>query len=297
VLRCREFTQAEGQMFIFDDQKQSYEGFERVKNNVLPFWTSTLQKSESEPSKITLEDAMKKKYLKNKAYAFTLNLAYNLFKNLGIPEDKIRLRQHHDDEKAFYADDAWDIEIELNSFGWTEVCGVHDRTNYDLSKHGEFSKKDLSARNENNEKKIPHVLEIAFGTDRPTFAILDLFYTQDKEKQQDILRIPAHIAPVKVSILSLVKKDGLLEITEEIFNDLKTEFECMIDHSGSIGRRYARNDEIGTPFCITIDYDTKEKGIVTVRERDSAEQKRIKIGDCKKIIEELISGKIKFKNI
>jgi len=282
-------------MFIFDDQKQSYAGFERVKDNKLPLWTSHLQKENKEPMIISLEDAMEHKFLKNKAYAFTLNLAYVLFKNLGIPENKIRLRQHHDDEKAFYADDAWDIELELNSFGWTEVCGVHDRTDYDLKKHAEFSKKELVARNEANEKKVPHVLEIAFGTDRPTFALLDIFFKQDKEKQQDTLTIPAHIAPVKVAVLSLVKKDGIAEIAEDIFNDLKTEFEATIDHSGSIGRRYARNDEIGTPFCITVDYDTKTDGTVTIRERDSCAQKRIPSKDCKETIAKLISGKIKFE--
>jgi glycyl-tRNA synthetase len=284
-------------MFIFDDQKQNYEGFERVKHNKLPLWTSHLQKENKEPTIVSLEDAMEHKFLKNKAYAFTLNLAYMLFKNLGIPESKIRLRQHHDDEKAFYADDAWDIELELNSFGWTEVCGVHDRTDYDLKKHTEFSKKELVARNEANEKKVPHVLEIAFGTDRPTFALLDMFFKQDKEKQQDTLTIPAHIAPVKVAVLSLVKKDGIAEIAEDIFNGLKIEFEATIDHSGSIGRRYARNDEIGTPFCITVDYDTKTDGTVTIRERDSCAQKRIQSKDCRETITKLISGKIKFEQI
>jgi len=297
VLRSREFTQAEGQIFIFEEQKQDYEKFENIKNDIMPIWSEELQEKKLEPSLISLDEALKRGYLKNKAYAWTLNLAYKLFKNLGISDEYIRLRQHCSDEKAFYADDAWDIELKLNSFGWTEVCGVHDRTDYDLTKHEQHSKTSLQARNENNEKKTPHVLEIAFGTDRPTFALLDIFYSFDKEKNQDILKIPEHIAPVKVSILPLVKKDGLKEIAQELYLELKPQLETTIDFSGSIGRRYARNDEIGTPYCITIDYETKEKNTVTIRNRDTCEQKRIKIDECLKIIKNLIQKKINFADI
>ncbi|MBN2881560.1 glycine--tRNA ligase [Candidatus Woesearchaeota archaeon] len=302
VLRSREFTQAEGQLFIFEEQKQDFEKFDDVKSDIMPMWSAKLQEENKEPLNISLEEAFNNKFLKNKAYAWTLNLAYRLFKNLGIPENRIRLRQHCDDEKAFYADDAWDIELKLSSFGWTEVCGVHDRTSYDLNKHSEHSGKNLQARNEQNEKKTPHVLEIAFGTDRPTFALLDIFYSYDEEKKQDTLKIPAHIAPVKVSVLPLVKKDGLSETAKEIYSELREIFECTYDHAGSIGRRYARNDEIGTPFCLTIDYDTLDKespnfGTVTIRERDTCEQKRINKKTCKEIIEKLISNKIKFSDI
>ena len=297
VLRSREFTQAEGQLFIFDEQKQKFEKFEQIKNNILPLWDEQSQENNEEPKNITLEEAIQKKILKNKAYAWTLNLAYMLFKNMGIPESHIRLRQHGQDEKAFYADDAWDIELKLQSFGWTESCGVHDRTDYDLTKHSEHSKTNLQARNEQNEKKTPHVLEIAFGTDRPTFALLDIFYKYDQEKKQDTLRIPAKIAPVKISILPLVKKDGLKEIAQDLYEDIKQEFESTIDFSGSIGRRYARNDEIGTPYCITIDYDTKEKKTVTIRERDSCKQKTIPIASAKNLVKQLINEEIKFEDI
>jgi len=222
---------------------------------------------------------------------------YNLFINMGLPPEKIRLRQHGDDEKAFYADDAWDVEIKLNSFGWTEVCGVHDRTDYDLRQHAKASGEKLEARNDaTGKKEVPHVLEIAFGTDRPTFALMDIFYLYDEKKQQDTFIIPPRMAPLDCAVFPLVNKEDLPVIAKKLHDELKEAgLITVYDHSGSIGRRYARMDEVGTPYCITVDFDTLKDGTVTVRERDSTKQVRVKKEDVTGFIKDLLSGNKNFQ--
>lgn len=312
ILRQREFTQAEGQLFLFKDQKNNFEKFELVKDLKLPMMYYDLEKKtyvqynrEGGPS-VTLGQAIEKRLLKNKAYAWTLALAYNLFINMGIPTEKIRMRQHEADKMAFYADDAWDVEIQLNTFGWFEVCGVHDRTDYDLTQHAKFSKQKLEARNEETkQKETPHVLEIAFGTDRPTYALMDLFYKKDEAKEQEVFTISGKMAPVSAAVFPLVNKAGLPEIAKEIYSELKTaRLVAQYDQSGSVGRRYARQDEIGTPYCITVDFDTIGDGedkmlkdTVTLRDRDSTEQKRVNKNEVVQIIIDLLSEKKIFNEI
>ncbi len=279
LLRQREFVQAEAQMFLSEELKQNFPQFEEEKNSTLPFWTEALQKANKDPQEMSLDDAIKNKVLKNKAYAWSILLAHKVFSAIGIPREKMRLRQHHADEKAFYADDAWDLEIELNSFGWTECCGIHDRTTYDLTQHAKFSKQELNVRLEDGKVIVPHVIEIAFGVDRPFYALLDLaFFRRDNDAQRTVLSLPARIAPIQVGIFPLIKKDGLPEKAKEILTALKS-FRTYYDESGSIGKRYSRLDAIGVPFCITIDHETLKDNCVTVRERDSLKQERVKISD------------------
>jgi len=295
VIRCREFTQAEAQIFLFKHQKATFEKYDEVMHEKLPLWTWQMQETHGEPKLMTVHEALENENFKNKAYAWAVYMAYSLFRKLGIPSDKLRLRQHYPDEKAFYAEDAWDIECKLNCFGWTEMCGVHDRTDYDLTTHAKHSGKKLELFNEEssaeNKNEVPNIIEIAFGTDRPTFALLDLFYkkTDEKEGKTKFL-VPWHMSPVNVAVFPLVKKDGLPDIAKKIFDDLQKEFSARYDISGSVGKRYLREDESGTPFCITVDYDSKEKHDVTIRNRDTEEQKRIPITHVKRVIEELIYG-------
>jgi glycyl-tRNA synthetase len=298
LLRCREFTQAEGQIFLFSEQKNGFDKYEDVKDVKMPFWTEQMQKEKKDPKMISCAEALKKKYVKTEAYVWTVHLAYELFLNMGIPAERIRLRQHHEDEKAFYADDAWDLEVQLNSFGWYECCGVHDRTSYDLTQHAKFSGKELVARNEKNEKVVPHVLEIAFGTDRPTFALLDIFYDKKSiEEGKTTLKIPYHLAPINVAVLPLMKKDPLVKLAKEIHEDLVKEFTSVIDVSGAIGKRYLRNNEMGTPFCVTIDFDSLDNKDVTIRDRDTEEQKRVKISELKDVLRNLLNGSVSFKSL
>lgn len=296
LLRCREFTQAEAQIFVDPKEKNNWTKFENVKKDKLPLYTSHHQEKKLKVEDISLEDALKHKHVKSKAYAWCLHLAYTQFLNMGIPKDRIRIRQHLDNERAFYADDAWDIEIKLNSFGWTECCGVHDRTDYDLKKHMEFSKQSLEANRENGEKYIPHILEIAFGTDRPMFALMDIFYDKKDEKEgKTIFKIPYHIAPVDIAIFPLMKKDKLPEFAEKVKVILEKEFIVDYDESGSIGKRYLRAAEAGTPYCITIDYDSLKNEDCTVRDRDSEKQIRVSVKELKETIEKLMMKEISFE--
>jgi len=287
VLRGREFTQAESQTFLFKDMKDQWPKFAESENDVLPLWTEEMQKKSMEPTETKLSDAMEKKILKNKAYAWHLNFAYKLFLAFGIPKENIRLRQHHSDEKAFYSDDTWDIEVKLKSFGWLEVCGISDRTNYDLKQHEKFGNEKLEATKPEGGKETPHVIEIAFGVDRPLFSLLDMVYDErEGDEKRTLMKFPPKMAPIQVAVFPLVKKDGLAEKAMELHNNLMKKFLSYYDESGSIGRRYSRQDSMGTPFGITVDYDTMKDGTVTLRERDSMEQKRIKTEEIEKILGE-----------
>ncbi|MCK4670666.1 MAG: glycine--tRNA ligase [Nanoarchaeota archaeon] len=298
LLRQREFTQAEGQLFLFGHEKNNFDKFKEVENVALPLWNHVAQTKNEKWIPIKLKDAMKEKFLKNQAYAWTLNVAYQLFLEMGIPKDKIRFRQHDPNERAFYADDAWDVEVQLGSFGWTELCGVHDRTDYDLKQHSKFSGEMLDAyHEEKKEKLVPHILEIAFGSDRPTFALLDIFYDPKSDPDRKCLRIPAKLTPVKAGVYPLVNKEKLPEIAKKIYNELIQDFVCVHDKGGSIGRRYARADWRGIPYGITVDFDSMKNNDVTLRERDSQAQVRVKINDVKKILHDLINGTIEFKDL
>ncbi|MBN1275239.1 glycine--tRNA ligase [Candidatus Woesearchaeota archaeon] len=291
ILRQREFTQAEAQLFLFKEQKNGYEPFDGVKDKKLPLLHHG--KDGYEELDLTLKEAVKQEKLKNEAYAWTLALAYDLFRNMGIPENKIRLRQHEPEKMSFYADDAWDVEVELNSYGWFEVCGVHDRTDYDLTQHAKHAKQKLEARNEKTGKKeVPHVLEIAFGTDRPTYALMDLYYQYDEKKEQDTFTIPANMAPIQAAVFPLVNKEDLPSIAKNIQEELQAAgLVAVYDQSGTVGRRYARMDEVGTPYCVTVDFDTKKDGTVTVRNRDSTKQVRVKKDDLLPFLRDLFCAK------
>lgn len=285
LIRGREFTQAEAQLFLFKDQKENFERFDEVKDLELPFLTADAQKNGGDVVTMSLAEAMEKKVLKNKAYAWTLGITYQMFRELGFPHERLRYNQHLPEKLAFYADDAWDLEVKFNSYGWIESCGCHDRTDYDLTTHSKHSGKELMARNPvNNEKETPHILEIAIGPNRVLLGVLDLFYEKNEaDAGKTKLKIPNNLAPIKAAIFPLMKKEPLQKVANEIFRDLIGDYVVQIDESGSIGKRYLRQDSIGTPFCITVDYETLEEGenkdTVTVRSRDSEEQVRIRVSE------------------
>jgi glycyl-tRNA synthetase len=295
MMRLREFTQAEAQLIIFKDDKDKYSNFDKFKDIKINAITKDDQEGDKLISKEwTIGKLYDKKYLKNKAYAYALGLSCSIFLDLGFPVDKIRLRQHTDDEKAFYADDAWDIEFKLNTFGWYEVVGVHDRTDYDLKQHAEFSKVKLDAINEaTGKREVPHVIEIAFGIDRPVFALLDMFYEKKNvDDGKNVFSIPVRIAPVKAAVFPLMKKPELVAKAKEVYEMLNKNYIVRYDAAGSIGKRYLRESESGTPFCITIDYDTieKEPATVTVRDRDTEKQVRVEISKLNNFLYELVVG-------
>ena len=298
TLRMREFTQAESQLILFKDQKDGYPGYERIKQRTLPFWSAKEQLHNKSLIAMSVEEARKHGILKNDAYAYTVALAYELFTSIGIPEEQIRLRQHAEDEKAFYADDAWDIEVKLNSFSWTEMCGVHDRTDYDLLQHAKHSKKELGVSDETHKKEVPHILEIAFGPDRMVFAILDLAYNpRDEVEGKTTLHLPNFLAPIQVQVFPLVKKEGMPEKARSIFEELVGEFTTAYDESGSVGRRYLRAAMQGTPYCITVDGETLKEDTVTLRDRDTEKQVRAKCSEIVATLHSLLKGKKKFNEL
>jgi len=197
--------------------------------------------------------------------------------------DHLRWHQHGPDELAHYAKDAYDIEY-LFPMGWRELEGVHNRTDYDLGRHTEFSGKDLQYidQDNNNERYIPYIIETSAGLTRNVLMILCDAYDEeqvaDKGNDDDwrtVLRFHPDLAPVTVAVLPLMKKDGLAEIAQDIRAELKEDYATDYDQAGAIGRRYRRQDEAGTPFCVTVDYQSKEDGTVTLRFRDSMEQVRV----------------------
>lgn len=206
---------------------------------------------------------------------------------LGIKEDNIRLRDHSPEELVFYSKATTDIEFAF-PFGWGELWGIADRTDYDLSRHMEHSGEDLTYLDpETNERYIPYVIEPSLGADRVTLAFLCNAYEEQEIAEGDtrtVLHLHPALAPYKVAVLPLSKK--LSEKADEIYATLSKKFMCDYDEAGSIGKRYRREDEIGTPFCVTVDFDTLEDGCVTIRDRDTMEQVRVKIEDVASYVEE-----------
>ncbi|HEX6426043.1 MAG TPA: glycine--tRNA ligase [Niastella sp.] len=212
--------------------------------------------------------------------------------SLGIPKEKFRFHDHA--KLAFYADAACDIEYEF-PIGFKELEGIHSRTDYDLSKHQEYSKKKMQYFDaEINQNYIPYVVETSVGLDRTIMMVLSEAYTEEdlstaeKQDSRVVMKIPPKLAPIKLAVLPLVKKDGLPEIAREIMDNCKSHFRCFYEEKDTIGKRYRRMDAIGTPFCITIDKQTKEDGTVTIRHRDSMQQDRIPATQIRELVEKYI---------
>ena len=207
---------------------------------------------------------------KDKRFKFYLD-------HLGINNKNLRFKQHGDGELAHYAKEAWDIEYNF-PFGWSEIEGIHNRTDYDLTRHEEFSGKNLSFVDQvNNDKYLPYIIETSAGLNRMLLAVLANAYWEDKENDRIVMKINPKIAPIKAVICPLTKKDGLPEKAKEIMDALKSNFKVIFDQQGSIGKRYYRQDEAGTPFGITIDHRTLDDGTITLRHRDNQKQDRISI--------------------
>ncbi|MCS5624028.1 MAG: glycine--tRNA ligase [Candidatus Marinimicrobia bacterium] len=204
---------------------------------------------------------------------------------LGINEKNIRFHEHGKSELAHYAKEAWDIEYNF-PFGWSEVEGIHNRTDFDLARHEEFSGKNLKYFDQvSNERYLPYIIETSAGLNRMMLAVLSNAYWEDTKNNRTVMRLHPKIAPVKAVICPLVKKDGLPEKAREIINALKPHFNVLFDQQGSIGKRYYRQDEAGTPYGITVDHQTIDDNTVTLRHRDTQEQDRISIDDILKTIQ------------
>ena len=214
------------------------------------------------------------------------------YSDLGIPDDLLRFREHAENERAHYAAKAIDVEFRF-PFGWKELEGVHNRTDFDLRRHMEFSGKDLRYFDESaGEKFIPYVVETAVGPDRTMYALLCAAYDEEPDKDgiRVVLRLRPALAPYKVAVLPLSKNERLTPLAREVGASLRPHFMTTYDETQAIGRRYRRQDEIGTPFCVTVDFESLEDKQVTIRERDSMAQVRVPIPDLVAAVREKLGG-------
>jgi glycyl-tRNA synthetase len=208
--------------------------------------------------------------------------------DLGIPADMLRLRAHDADELSHYSSGTSDIEFKF-PWGWGELEGIAQRTNFDLNRHAEFSKQKLDYFDQaTNERYVPYVVEPAAGANRTMAAFLLAAYDEDvvNDEPRTVLRLHPRLAPYQVAILPLSKKDSLTPLADKIFSTLSKRYYCDYDETQAIGRRYRRQDEIGTPYCITVDFDSLEDGQVTIRERDTTKQERVSIDQLEQVLSE-----------
>ncbi len=271
LLRLREFYQAEIEVFCNPNKLNDLEKFTEVENTKIRIMIDDTIKE------MSCKEAVDSGAVPNKLVAYYLGLLVEFYQKTGIDVNKSRFRKLGDKEKAFYATVAFDFEVETTT-GWLELVACNYRSDYDLQSHANTSKEKFEVMDE-EVKVLPHVFEISMGIDRSLYTILEYSLREDKENERVVLSLKPYLAPVHVGILSLVKKDGLAEKTEEIYSDLRRKYDTFLDHSGAIGRRYRRLDEVGAPFAVTVDHQTLEDGTVTIRDRDSMSQERIKISD------------------
>jgi glycyl-tRNA synthetase len=281
LLRLREFYQAEIEVFCNPTRLDEMDRFSEVQNTMIRVQTDT------EVISMTCKEAVESKVIPNKFVAYYLGILIEFYEKTGIDVTKSRFRKLGDKEKAFYAKVAYDFEVET-TIGWLELVACNYRSDYDLSSHAKKSNEKFEVM-DNDEKVLPHIFEISMGIDRSLYTILEHSLKDDKKNERTVLALKPYLSPIHVGILSLIKKDGLKEKTDEIYLQIKRKCDAFLDHSGAIGRRYRRLDEIGSPFAITIDYQTLEDETVTIRKRDSMEQSRIKISELQSTITESIA--------
>ena len=358
MIRMREFNQMEVELFV-DPEDKDWVRFPEIENGTLDLIPNTTLQLTT----MTVKEAVEKGVIANRVLAYFVYTTKQLLVSLGIDEKRLRFREHEKDEMAHYAADCWDAEV-LLSYGWTEIVGIADRGNWDLSRHAQFSGQDLThfkkydepretevekiQPNSKNvgpkfkgkakavseaigampvsaikdgklkinvdgeeieltdeyfqvirrtekvagERVIPHVIEPSHGLDRIFYSVLEHAYEYDEKEDYVVMHLAPAVAPIKVGVFPLMEKDGLDDVAKEIYENVHTSrVEAYYDGSGTIGRRYARMDEVGTPWCVTVDYDTLKDGTVTIRDRDSTEQKRIPKDKVSEIVDELLAGR------
>lgn len=372
IIRLREFTQAEAEIFV-DPSIKTHPKFNNFANDILTLFSAENQINKKELEKISAKKAVDEGIISSEILTYQLCLAARFLSDLGIPSDVIRFRQHLPTEMAHYAIDCWDVEIQTDRFGWIEIIGIADRTDFDLKSHSIHSKEDLSVFIEyeepktitklglkpdmkkfgplfkgdapkildalkkldasnikkafkedgvfkleiddklheitpdiigfeeheeiiRGEKVLPHVIEPSYGIDRIIYSVLLHSYTENEDRTY--LKLEKQIAPIGVSVFPLVNKDELVESAHKIRDEFRNQgIIAEYDGSGTIGRRYARADEIGVPFAVTVDHETLENNTVTIRNRDDLKQIRKPINNIYNILIDLLEGRIEFEDI
>ncbi len=369
MIRLREFTQAEAEIFVHPNEKNHHPSFKRYADYCMPLLTYIQQQNCEDPVEITMREAVDRGIIANEYVAYYVALTHDLLVTIGIKPERLRFRQHLPDERAHYATDCWDAEVFSPRFGWVETVGIADRTDYDLKAHSgqsgtpmtvfiqyEEPKKterrriipnmsvlgkqyrtkakavfaalehatptpdgaDVEVDGEKihipadlfevrdevvevrGEEIVPHVIEPSYGIDRMCYAVLEQAYDEDiaDGESRTVMRLSPTIAPVQVAVFPLMNRDGLDTLAQEIISTFHARgILAEYDDSGAIGRRYRRQDEIGTPFAVTVDYESKENNTVTLRSRDTMKQVRIPIPDLPGIVEALVKGNITFASL
>jgi len=292
LIRMREFTQAELQIFFDPGSIKEHPRFREIARYKLRLLPVSKRRSGNAVS-VSCDDAVRKLKLP-RFYVYHMARIQQFYLDLlGLPAGKFRFRQLSDEEKAFYNKYHWDIELELPSLGgWKECAGCHYRTDHDLKGHQEVSGENMTV-DVDGKKVLPHVLELSFGVDRNVYALFELAYTEERQKGQErtVLKFPRRVSPFDAGVFPLVKRDRLPGLAREIQRSLRDAgYGVFYDESGSIGRRYRRIDEIGVAAGITVDYDSLKKKDVTLRERDSMCQIRVKIRDLPAVLKSFLNG-------
>src|SRR3989344_1796407 len=293
LFRMREFEQMEIEHFVHPEKTEDCACIDEVNDHELNIYTEEMQKTGKKMQKMQIQELLDKKIIKSKWHAYWLAMMHKWFVDLGAKPDNFRIRQHVKEELSHYASETWDLEYSF-PFGWKELQGLANRTDFDLKQHMEHSKTDLSLFDEEAKKKIiPHVIcEPSQGVERAFLVFMFDAYNFDKERGNIVLKLHPKLAPVKAAVFPLVSnKPEIVSKAKEIHKELKKEFACRLDLSGSIGRRYARADEIGIIACITVDFETLQDNSVTIRFRDTTEQIRVKIPQLKETIKRMMEGK------
>ncbi len=267
LLRMRELNQAEVEVFFNPARVESPRFVEALRDEL------NLLLPDGSSRRVTIGDGVKEGLVPNQLIGYYLSLLLRFYLEAGLERESIRLRVLSDEDKAFYSNAAFDLEVKL-SVGWVELVACNYRSDYDLGRHSKQSGTDFQVTDE-GQKVLPHVFELSMGVDRSVYALLESSMKADGERR--LLSLKPYLSPLKAGVFPLLNRDGLPELAHKVFTLLSNEHEVFLDESGSIGRRYARADEVGVPCCVTVDYDSLKDGTVTVRDRDTKAQERVTV--------------------
>jgi glycyl-tRNA synthetase len=288
LFRSREFNIAEFEFFINPEEKKCELLEDKHLNLKLKLLDAETQQAGKDILKETTIGTMLKEGKLEEWHAYWLAEQLMWYYSIGLVE--IKIREHKKDELSHYSSATFDVDYEY-AFGSVELGGIANRGQYDLTQHANESKQKMEVFDEKYKNKIiPRVIEPTFGMERAFLAILTKAYSFDEKRQNIVLKIPAKLAPIKASIFPLIKDEKYEKLAREIFNDLKKDYYVSYDATGSIGKRYSRNDESGTPMCITVDEDTPKDKSCTIRDRDTTKQVRVKISELHEVVRKVING-------
>ena len=294
LIRQREFAQIECEIFFDPERIDEVEGFQATDDIPMRFQTI----ARDQVMELTAAELVERKLVSGRLIAYYLAEVQRVWEAMGFPRDLLRFREVGDDERPFYSKETWDFEVLSDQLGWVELVANNYRMDYDLGGHQTGSKADLRWTSEDGRKFIPHVWEISAGLDRTLMCLLEVGLRADESRKYSYLSLPPQISPFLCAVFPLVRKDELPRLALSIVDDLRNNgMTVTYDESGSIGRRYARVDEIGCPFAVTVDYRTLEEDVVTLRDRDSTRQAQLKVKELAGIMWGLYNGLVSFGSL